>query len=212
MKFTWDVKNTSYWQKRGSTACPLFYPALREAGFSGVFVGVLAIMEEANTIELRKREYQLINHYKTSLNVLKKDITYGNIITGKGIPIIILNIFNWKETLFYSIAAAARWINKAPQTVASAIKLHNIVGCMYLVMKADSILTPKEIIQAISSKQAKPVIVTILETGERLEFSSYTEAAAFIGCSQPTVANALKQDPAIISKNNKNYQIFSPPQ
>lgn len=72
---------------------PKFYNALRAAGFKGVSVGVLQILPGANTIELRKIEYQLINHYNSDLNILREDIAKGNIRTGTEIPVILVNIF-----------------------------------------------------------------------------------------------------------------------
>lgn len=65
-------------------------------------------------------------------------------------------------------------------------------------MKATHILSPKEILEAISSKLNKGLLVTCLDTGKILEFSSHKEAAAFIKCNRESIIVALKRDPSII--------------
>lgn len=205
------MKNHILLAKRGSNASPKLYNALRACGFQGVFLGVLEIQPGATEKELRSREYQLINHYKTSLNIKKEDISTGNISNGTEIPVIILNIKTWEERMFISYGAAARWLELSQQTISEAVKNHNITLGTYLIMKANAILSHKEFLKAISSKRSLPVIVTIIETGEKIEFSSQRKAAAFIGCSRTKLANALKHDPSIIIINNIKYQINKPP-
>lgn len=165
---------------------------------------------------MRKREYQLINQYKSDLNITKEDNTNGNISNGCEIPVIVLNIITFEEQLFpvVSMGAASRFLGTSLTNVAAAIKKHYIIGGLYLVIKVDEIWSPEEILKAISAKssrKAQRVIVTILDTGENKEFSSQSEAASFIGCAQASLSRALKRDPQIIIKNNIKYKVKNPP-
>lgn len=174
--------------RNGSTACKYLYNSRRLHGIENFSVGILILCPDMSLKELRDKENELIISNKSTLNIVKGDVSKGTFTNNQAKPIGIISILTLELMEFPSLSAAGRFFQVCNGTLIRAIKKKYTLLNKYKVYYLDNPLSVEEIqapdvIESMGKFSAQPVIATNVSNGETLEFTSMGAAGKHFNLS-----------------------------